>query len=109
MRARENRPRSSSRNAPGSVIAAPRSSAGGSACAGAQHATSSNGNKNRKLGLIPELTPPHDAYSSASRDWLEPENSRKAAAIFAIAFRAKHALGLDPGVDAGSRKENASK
>jgi hypothetical protein len=24
-------------------------------------------------------------------------------------FRAKHALGLDPGVDPGSRKENASK
>jgi hypothetical protein len=24
-------------------------------------------------------------------------------------FRAKHALGLDPGVDTGSRKENASK
>jgi hypothetical protein len=25
------------------------------------------------------------------------------------AFRAKHALGLDPGVDTGSREENASK
>jgi hypothetical protein len=24
-------------------------------------------------------------------------------------FRAKHALGLDPGVDTGSREENASK
>jgi hypothetical protein len=24
-------------------------------------------------------------------------------------FQAKHALGLDPGVDTGSRKENASK
>src|SRR5438445_13049529 len=34
---------------------------------------------------------------------------RDISAQYAIAFRAKHALGLDPGVAPGSREENASK
>jgi hypothetical protein len=38
-----------------------------------------------------------------------PERSIFMCHLHPKRFRAKHALGLDPGVDTGSREENASK